>query len=457
MSQDGTLVAPTAEGGGGLARRFRLGWLTPTRTTVLLVVVLTTWMLVWAAYTVSTSAAGDFYAYYLAADAVENGRSPYAPAEMQRRAVELGLTRHRVSVTYRYPPLTALALRPFLGSDAERLAFAWLVLNGVALITAAAMCGLALGGGWRVPAALGLLLTSFPAVDSLLCGQIDGLLFACMAGGLLALKRGHGVTSGGLLALGAMIKVTPIVLIAYLGWRRSWTAFASALIALVTLGLFSVWSGGTNLAADFLRSAWRLGTAQVSLFTPANPTIVGTLGKFLGEEVTTNGGARPTLAIGLALGLLLGAATAYLCRPGGDRRRWLDTEFALVVTALVLMPALSWYHQTVTLILPLLVVAESLVVRRRWGLLASLGVLYLCADLNQAIWYTFIETLSASQAWRLMVFPFALSLVLWIELARRLAAGRRAWPDPAVEAAPCDEPPRESAAAGGMRRPTSAG
>lgn len=403
----------------------------PRTVTIALIVIAAAWMGFWAFYTLHTNKGGDFYAYFLAADSVRHGHDPYATpiAITAHRGIALGLPSSGFALSYRYPPLTAVALQPLLGLSPRQAAAIWLTLNIAAMIAAVIMTGVALGGGWRTPAALTLLILSFPAADTMLCGQINGLLFACMAGALLALTRQRNASGGGLLALGAAVKVTPLALILYLGWRRRWRSFAWSSACLVVITLLVAAAGGLRLTAEYVQHAWRLSETHNSMFTPINQTITGTVGRLLGGSLVAIG--RPPLqtTVGLVLSLLLAACTAALCWPRGSAARWLTTEYALVATALVLVPTFSWYHQTVTLILPIMVVGELLIRRRRWGWLAALAALYVLADLNQIVWYTFIKTLSTTPLWRGLAFPFLLALIIWGLLGKELATGKWAGAD----------------------------
>lgn len=187
----------------------------------------------------------DFATYYLAAQALSAGQSPYVPASLDVLANRQGGIPH---VAYLYPPafavlLVPLALLPFPAANAL-----WFGLNlacylaGVALLLRL----LALPIAWR-RALLGLSLLVPALHHTLELGQVTSLLLALAAGALVILqrnRRGAEIVGGALIGAAAAIKLFPLLWALPLLVRRSWFALAGLATALLTSALIGLIAGG---------------------------------------------------------------------------------------------------------------------------------------------------------------------------------------------------------------------
>ena len=105
-------------------------------------------------------------------------------------------------------------------------------------------------------------------------------------------------------------------------------------------------------------------------------------------------------------------ATVVVCWPIGDTSRFFPLEFALIVTAIQLIPPFTWYHQLVLLLIPFLVLArEALHVRGLRWMVAPLALGYVIIDLHGLLWHH-LEGLTLLQS-----TPFYVMLMLWGMLA----------------------------------------
>jgi hypothetical protein len=368
----------------------------------------------------------DFNVYFIAAEAYARGQDPYALSDAypspqwDALARDLGITRY--AKPYRYPPQTAvllLALRPL---GARSAAVVWAIANAIALIAAAWLIGCVLGGGWWVPVSLAALLLYAPAIDTLLLGQVNGLMLASLAFALWALHRRRDGLAGVSLAVGSVLKLVPFLLVVALALRRRWRPAAFAGGAIVVLTLACLPAIGVSGLADYARHALDL-TRPNALFTDqTNQSLSGVLGRvlhWLHDPAAARTAARVT-------GAALLLTTGWLVRRKGAEERWLRLEFALVVTIMQLIFPFTWFHQFVLLLIPLLVVAEELARQARRGLLVLLAALFVLTDLHFLFFSGMgaLSTHGVGYGW-LDAFPFVFGLTLWVIAARMLASGKR--------------------------------
>ncbi len=107
-------------------------------------------------------------------------------------------------------------------------------------------------------------------------GQPSLVLLALMLGAFLSLRHRRQFLAGALIAVAAAIKAFPLLAIAYLIYRRYWTAAAAVLVSLIVLLLilpipFRGWQRTSLLRA---RSSWELplfGQCRASALRKATP------------------------------------------------------------------------------------------------------------------------------------------------------------------------------------------
>jgi hypothetical protein len=368
----------------------------------------------------------DFNVYFIAADAFARGQDPYAISDAypsprwDALAHDLGIT--RFAKPYRYPPQTAVVLIALRPLGARAAAVVWAIANAIALIAAAWLIGRLLGGDWWVPASLAALLLYAPAFDTLLLGQVNGLILFSLALALWALRRRRDGLAGVSLAVGSVLKLVPFLLVVALAVRRRWraTAFAAGAIAVLTLACLPVI--GTSGLADYARHALDLTRPNAVFTDQTNQSLSGVLGRAL-HRLHDPGAVRTAARVAGAVLLL---ATGWLVGRRGSYARWLLLECALVVTIMQLIFPFTWFHQFVLLLIPLLVVAQELVREGRRGRLAVLGALFVLTDLH-FLFFSGLGSLSThgvGYGW-LDAFPFVFALTLWGMAARMLALGKR--------------------------------
>lgn len=369
----------------------------------------------------------DFAAYYLAAQALDAGRSPYDLGVLRELAAGQGGVAH---TAYFYPPAFAAALRPL-----ARLPFA--AANMIWLGLSLGCYGLALrwlGRLLEVPARLapGLLLAALLApglVVTLALGQVNTmLLLLIVAGWAASARRAGGAIGGGLwLGVAGLVKIFPLALLAgplQRGRRRELLGAAIGAAALVGLGLAA--GGGAQLTLVWLTEV--LPAIAGGFTTPHNQSLLSAAQR-LGEAISVRPlalfGAPERLVIrplaeapgaarllGYGLCAAVGLATlGALWRGRGDGPARARLDLALLLSMALLVTPIVWSHYYVLLLVPV-----GVGLRDGWGDQAARRLILAGCALA-----------AAQQLWRLTALagsPLLLSLgtlgvlLIWAGLAR---------------------------------------
>ena len=234
---------------------------------------------------------------------------------------------------------------------------------------------------------LALLMTWVPLWLHMLQGQLGLVLLALMTSAWVAGRQSRSNVCGILIGLAASIKLFPILLISALitrqQWRGVWSAFASLLVAtvvtLMALGVDAYVTYATVVLPNLDR--WRPDWINASL--------IGFFARLFAPDAAT----LPLLAnppLATLLTALGGAAIAVLALIIVRRARPdFDATFGLVLTAMLLLSALTWAHYFVVLLLPLAIWVRRLTlasrpVLGRWVVLAATWGLMAAPQLNLA-------------------------------------------------------------------------
>jgi hypothetical protein len=385
----------------------------------------------WIGYVLYQDRPLDFYTYYLASYGFAHGMNIYelqggengqASQMWASLAAATGVTWY--APAYLYPPLTALIVWPLTGLPPRWAAGVWLVASAAAIIAAVWLLGRTSRLSYGVHLGYALLLCFFPPLVTLYAGQVNGLVLFALALAYYSLRRSD-VGLGAAAGAAALLKVVPLAHVLYLAWRRRWRAFLIGCGVITGLSLASLPLVGSSGLAWYLRYGASLGQPGSQVPTGANQTLNGFLSRLLlaaqaAGLVTDAASVGPWLW--LALSLILVAATVALCWPAshadeGSRRSGASQavpqlEFALVTTAVVMIPPFTWYHQFVLLLIPLFVLVEHSLTRPalRW-MLVPLAAGYLATDIHGLIWH-WLEPYPL-----LVSSPFLTATMIWGLLA----------------------------------------
>lgn len=372
----------------------------------------------------------DFATYYLAAQALNIGQSPYDRVALDALAQQAGGIPH---AAYFYPPAFAAVLRPLALLPFPVANTFWFLLNVGWYVVGATLLArlLALPSRWYLP----LLSASFlvPALHHTLeLGQLNTIFFALIAGSLVMLTAGRrGGVGGGLLGLLGAVKLFPLVLALPLLPHRRWRAVAGLSVALVGTAAVGIVAGG-GLAASRIWLTDILPSIVGGFASPNNQSVLAAavrLGTPTEVEPLTLFGAPPRMqllplvnapllfrGVGLLLCAVIGAVTiALLTREWRQRTKTsnLPREMSALLACTLLITPIVWYHYYVLLLIPIgvglregwqdvsvrrliLVGCLLLAVQRYWRIIVLLGtplLLSLGTLGTLAIWWALLRLL----------------------------------------------------------------
>jgi hypothetical protein len=172
-----------------------------------------------------TRQAPDFWILFRGAREWTRGGSMYD--------IEAVLTNHFGHV-FKVPPFYGMLFVPFVTMDGLTVLLGHRIMNTL-LIVATALIWLRI---WRIPfvslSAAGLLIVfNFrPLADTLAYGQIDLVLLFLLTLALWALRSGRDTAAGALVALGALFKIYPILLLAFFVVKGHWRALIGFVVGM---------------------------------------------------------------------------------------------------------------------------------------------------------------------------------------------------------------------------------
>ncbi len=329
----------------------------------------------------------DYPVYFMAAYGFLNGENVYAWSNEDFARIAAILNFHRYAPPYPYPPLTAFITLPSLFIPYPAGLFAWTMLNGLAVvITGILLANLADTTSGRMLIRISVWLF-VPFLVSLYAGQVNPLVVCLAAISFLAFRKMRDAMGSWFLSLSLLLKPLVVGLVGYLLWRIRWKAlvwlavFSAAILAVIalTFGPYSL---------DFLgrSTGWPMRTYPPAQNLPSLAARWLTAHPY-GFSLADN----PTAArwVGLMLAALLAAATLLLCWPPGNPSVWSDAQLGLILAAIPLVNARTWYHHYSVMAIPVaILLSRSKGKSRRWWALTAFG--YGLMAVFGVGWHTFV-------------------------------------------------------------------
>lgn len=268
---------------------------------------------------------------------------------------------------YIYPPLFAILMVPFGLIPTFWAAIAWYVLSVALVAGTIKMCVdlvsdvLPFSGDRLWLYALPPLLALFPLMSALTRGQTSPILLWLVTAGLFYGWKRQDWRGGVCFAGGILLKVFPVVLLAWFVWRKRWrfvliTLAATAIGAIVIPAAVFGWQrnidylhewvdviGKPALEAESERADNPLYGQLLSSQLPRNQSLSAVLTRLTGDP-------RARWA-GISLGLIM-AAILLVVGWKANTRGEIHILCAAVVWML-LIPPVSWAHYFMLLLLPL--------------------------------------------------------------------------------------------------------
>jgi len=209
----------------------------------------------WVAFSrLGAQRACDFTISYLQGHALREGRDPYAPADFAAARNEFP-TLPAVEVDRATdPPTFVLMVEPLSRVHYNLAYWLWVTLNVVALAGGLFLILKPLARRLDHPtlwiiAALAVLY--HPVNTNWSYGQSKIIIFFLLALTLRSMERGHEALAGASLALAALLRAFPILLLAYLAMQRRWRVVAYAGAALLIGGVGTLLFVGTRISLSF--------------------------------------------------------------------------------------------------------------------------------------------------------------------------------------------------------------
>lgn len=297
--------------------------------------------------------AGDFKAYYIAAQLLRDGQSIYDPVLQDEAGSLLGFAPDQVY--YVYPSVLAHLLLPLSRVSIETAARLWNGLNLVLLVGSLALLThsftLRQRLGRHYPWLIILFALAAPVFSALRIGQANIWLLFLLAAMVTFYRDGRLGLAGSALALATVIKIFPAALLLWFLWRREFrvvVAFGATWAAVLGLNALLLAVGGRDWLLD-----WHYFTRVLPQVGPPrqrdNQALAGFLSRFALSEM-----GRWLLLAGLSLAIVaVTAVSTWRVRPAIHERYtyWL----ALWLPALLLVGGITWTTTLILLLIPYVV------------------------------------------------------------------------------------------------------
>jgi hypothetical protein len=325
----------------------------------------------------------DFPNYYMSARLAHDGYDTsrmyewsWIEREKDHRNVDI-----RIIGLLPLTPFSTLAMWPLASLTPLAAKHIWILVNLAFLVPI----------GWILQSMTGLsyrrialvIFLSFPLHRNLLYGQFYVLLLLLIIAACLSYVRGYRVLAGALVAIAAMCKVFPLLLLIFFLQRRDWRALASGVITSVLSVAVSIAVFGLNVHRTWLREIlpWVMHGEDKGTYT-TTASISGVLHCLFLSEPQWN--PHPwhysPLAYALlapSLQILALAPAILLIRRNDDRDQRIFLEWSALLTASLAVSTEPASYNFVLMVFPVCVLAARLLRARSYGWLTALILAYL--------------------------------------------------------------------------------
>jgi alpha-1,2-mannosyltransferase len=282
-----------------------------------------------------------------------------------------------------YPAGFAVFLAPLGRLDLEPARVLWYLILAASVLWTATWVMRAVAPKQPLLAILGtaLYVTSIPVLHDFKWGQVSVLIVATAATAFVLRAREKQKTSAALLGVAAAIKMYPLVFVGWFVLRRDWRFVARAAIACaITLAVLPAIVMGPVHALFFQRVATQsvVGAQDGVLYDFNSQFAPAVLARYYGgwgvasTSITRLGQIGAWTALAIIAGLLLLLSVTKAKRITERRELW---AFVLLSSTVPFWLKTSWTHYFVHLPIAQVLLASTLVERRRPRDLAVLVLL----------------------------------------------------------------------------------
>ncbi|MFC1656033.1 glycosyltransferase family 87 protein [Patescibacteria group bacterium] len=300
----------------------------------------------------------DYYDYHHAAELIRNGESPYDGPKADELAKRDKV--HAIKDShYIYPPPLAIVLVPLSYLHPKNGGMFWHLLSAIMLLLALER----LTRYSQTKRQELLILLSFffvPTLFTLYVGQVNTIVLALI---VLAMddslsKENRDIRVGVWIGLAALIKVSPILLLAVFLFRGKWRVILVS-VAVVAVGFaiseLIVRGSTSQFFNDVMPSLWHNQNHHAH---PANQSFRGWILRLF----TPNDWTNPVRNYSETIYMFVGSINAFIVcitmlmlwisRKSDFTRRQAYLEAGLVVSCIVLISPLGWDHTFILLLIP---------------------------------------------------------------------------------------------------------
>ena len=256
---------------------------------------------------------------------------------------------------YLYPPPFALAIVPLALISGQAAIAIWTGLTVLSFLGAVALMPVSRTVRWSI-LLLGAL--DWPVLYSIKLGQVGPLLLLLFAIGWRVLDTptrpcppGGRIILGAAIALGAIVKVQPALLLGWAALTGRWRSVAVAVGIGIAAALISIVVSGTQPWFDYPAL---LGRVSTPLTTPHN---------FAPGAIAYQAGVPEGLAAAIQWASVAATLVAVVV---ASRTRTAEASYLVTVVACQLISPLLWDHYALLLLLPVAWLLE----RRQWWAVA---------------------------------------------------------------------------------------
>jgi hypothetical protein len=356
----------------------------------------------------------DFSHYYVSALAMRQGIDPYT-TDLKPLATSLGLDVGEMNIGT-YPPSFIFCFEPLTWLSPLRAYWLWFAMNIVFLATAFYLMLDGLRGDTDLRLALlGLAILYAPITDNFYCAQTQILILLLLILFVRWLDSGRHALAGLTLALAALFKAFPAILIGYLVLRRKGKAIVYAGLGLFVGGVVTLTLVGVERSLHFFRVLPFL-TSSNWLSRSDNVALEAMVSRLFWFSVHLGGtgvefARRAAVTIAeLSLLALTVRATLGSSKPSDNRD---EPVIALwIVTAILLSPT-AWLHYMVLLFIPFAVLLRQRLRGEASARATRLGLAsYLLTEIVM-VFFLIVTRLPAPPTWASSVsIGYNLSLLL---------------------------------------------
>jgi hypothetical protein len=197
------------------------------------------------------------------------------------------------------------------------------------------------------------MLINFRAfTDTMAFGQIDLALLLILTLALWALRGGRAGVAGALVALGALFKIYPVLLLGFFVAKRQWRALAGFMVGMIVFNSISITVMGWEMHREYLLDV--LPNIGGTTSWVENQTIGGFLARLV--DTQTEAGVLANRSIALlanAISLVVIAAACVLAlRPAQRDTTTFALHYSLFLLVMVLAVPAAWMHYETLLFVP---------------------------------------------------------------------------------------------------------